>query len=1769
MLGQVIERFDSDFYKVWSRYAERILNQVEAGLAKMTFEGEKPPEIEQLEILLKLSKVEKDRSGYIKHVTKIQELLESLAAKDFNNVPANNFFFQARRSMNWLCRSLINDWIKYGEAVINPAAKPEMKSELGFAQKFLLKQSVKKVNRKMLSSLNDNAIKLITTEVQNMPEIKLESMASLPPDVPQLSFLAQRLTPDQYSKLNSQINVVSMEDAAKYWSEQLYGAAFECYYSQIVHLTDILIKAEKMASDSSQDQKESKNACKKLLSDAGFADLSTAEGQNFLNAIAKELGFKNARELHQNYLNLDKPYEFEKLRKTKHAFMEFANKEKIYRENDPLEKSKRIFQAEYARALKSNKKNSKANLAYATTVCYCGIDYVANLESLQKQKNLAQLIGANVIDPRQQQTDVGFWEKYLVQAMLFAARNLNLQDRVDAFLLRSLQKEAALYERKINNASEGINKVWREYTRKEDEKKQKRRNKIIADIENLPEEEKTAEFIKRIQEYKQLWKERVKAVGNEDNRTKFNKVFEEKNGDFILYRNTLDLLEDKNLISLTPSQLNALIQQRQEKIADLKKKMHQMENTMAQYYQQEAKFSTPQKSTFLKKISAQTPWAKSKKKRKQKGRAKLQASAEAFEQLGLELEIENERLQKAINQNSLFEKYNTLDIIDLRGALPNLIEMWHAQNQLLLSQNLLLSKEKNLKYVYQRQKDYYTIDNQLQIVLKCLNTKLASPAEQTKLIQQGSLAISSFINELKKQQNILVDNEDLNQIISTLTDLESQSVKLKQSELIALALKKSEDFFQQEYNISEGNDPFFLFLNSEKEHFALLSPHNQEKLLQDLKEKFIGLLKQKSEIIDRKTLETILFNMHYGVLNAEKRQNGAPENKALATLYQECATKAQNLLQAKYDQIKALDPDDQRAFLAQLDADLIHFCQLLIKGKQEKESIKQSYESILNPFELIVSAEFVENAENRFIAQQKSVAYFMMQFSNILSIYAKEASRYYPTLPLDILNNHILILKDQINKIQSFNMGFLEAEELEYFNKIITLHQQILDIALNQEKNHPDHTINSINTLISNLQQSNLHLGILQESMLQKLNHSYQFDKNNFEIFSSLLSKAEKDFANIQKELSKLEEKEVAKNPHWQVQKMALKTKLSLLQEALSQKNLLQKDIFVLYDDIQKGKPILQETIEPSHLGKAFVLAITHDNKAAFEAILAIANKISMQDLAMALQKAASKGNMSLVNEILKSRTDLTFTHADLLLALKAAVENKHFSIAGKILLEKAFEFDNDLPSLLATALPQKTAISPISRNWGQLLIDNDGAILTQIRDGYRFLELLATTPSETEDAFSSSDLEKIKKQILDPLKARYFENKQRKNSQLEKWDNELATLNTISPIEEIEKPAQDEKMEPYLISTSKPSQISESKQSLPSSSRIQFNQALKYEEQADKLMQTLKEKSWDKNAIKEELIELQHLAGDAYQDKFSQTLSEAVNYCAHHGKLEALQTLLNFLEDSSLKHELAFNALRQAMDAEYEPIVAWLLEKNAHVGKVDEVQAHLKLKNQMHKLELSPIAFQILMYVPIPESASLINMVTKIANQDKPEQIPPVRKGNFQRFFIDTDGPHLEELRTAYLFCEAAFKKQQMALYLKFRNPLDNLLIDKTPEEFTPQEIDEFNKQLQELKRTAQLHKTRILEIKQQYVNWVQSHYEFQNKERMTSSLAEWENAVANMVKKYDKTLQEDIAHGEKILKQCQSSTKQTPFSHEKRRTQRTAHRSQRTVSQRPPRAT
>ena len=464
---EAIDTLDEKLFKGWHKRGMLLVSALETGLNKIDFGLPLPEEIIKLQELIEQAKqpdMLNERKKLLSIVAEIGKNLETLhQKKDLGNLQANNFLFQAARTFNRFSKAhrlnlfLINEFFKYGKVFINPSNKPSEKSEddpMPAMADFVLNKGAKFGVKQIDGIFDFHVGSFFERQAHSMHSVKLNNIVDRAPKQSAPRFLASQLGSINYANFQKTKNMEGVNDVEKMLSEKIYGFSYEFYYSQVAMYLDTLHQIDQVA-DLQKTQDQRKNTRISLLRKYGIEAIDSHDGKVFLNSVSQKLGFTDAQDLYNNYKELPKnPAAVETLLAAKNKFCDFAVNSEGFREQDPIDQIKGLYEGEYQR-IQTNKKNNDFylnNSTYISTINYVATDFMLAIDGVRKARNVAGVAINDELAPVIEGPNNGFLMNVAKNVANFAVNNLNLKDRVDVNHYLGLNPHGVLVEARIEDA---------------------------------------------------------------------------------------------------------------------------------------------------------------------------------------------------------------------------------------------------------------------------------------------------------------------------------------------------------------------------------------------------------------------------------------------------------------------------------------------------------------------------------------------------------------------------------------------------------------------------------------------------------------------------------------------------------------------------------------------------------------------------------------------------------------------------------------------------------------------------------------------------------------------------------------------------------------------------------------------------------------------------------------------------------------------------------------------------------------------------------------------------------------------------------------------------------------------------------------------------------------------------------------------------------------------------------------------------------------------
>lgn len=1237
----------------------------------------------------------------------------------------------------------------------------------------------------------------------------------------------------------------------------------------------------------------------------------------------------------------------------------------------------------------------------------------------------------------------------------------------------------------------------------------------------------------------------------------------------------------KDLLSMDPQQLTAFINKQTQNIAQSHSRTQQITAQIERINQKNERFLRSQKTlfgrltrfrdAFVGLFGYTTASAKKRKFRSEKFDFKTKATAHDLESARLESEIYTSLLEKAEATQNTRRLYENQSPEDLKYELIAQLDA-HIQNYTAI-QNLYANSSADKDITAQLislDLNYMQSSNSVTTICNLLINKLSDPHAREAFAQDNFASIESILERVRQFrsqthqfQNVLPipETDERRQLQDALTGLEASIFETIQTKNKIIESKVVDEFrfdvqkLLRETDVTKIHDPFqFVFnslLNGQDIPARILNQYSDI-----IAKEFISHLEKNKATLDRRKLEDFSMGLAVGFHEYSVTTDQEGYVNTLLNRYHTVITKVESLIEERYHALSSLGFEEQRKCLEELDADLIHHYEDFALARKNAEDIQQSYSSWLrNPFGMVTSQDSVGKAMSLVDAQASQFYRFSERYNTVLESYIKSAPEWLMTLDKKSIQSHAQRIENEYRLIPDITLD----TDNPTLSKIRTNYQQLINMVKSAEANHYENRLGAIIASHSALADGFKELDTLSKSLSQHIITHNDFDTENFSRFIELYNTLSDNIGAIHTQMVALDHQHVLRNRNtkaaseattqWAKDKSHLERELSQLNESLEQIRRNELPALLFFDQISKSEARTIPIMDPKQYGNALIIAINKENPTLASKIIdAASNKINIQYLSKALILSAEQGNIDLIKKVLGSRKDISFNNSDLLFALSTAIQNDHLEIATYLLFNTSLELDRDTAERLQNSvLTQRSTLNNVDKEWGQLFVDNDGVYLDNIRECYAVQEGLLSSLEEEFNSLNSrrgslqseSDplyqafqrdltrfMEKVDRTVdlRDRMLSFYinghFDNVNRKNAHLGRWDSQLAA-----------KVDQYRSAFENIIRIKYTSTISEIRTKIHSTIDSGHN---------------LPDLLFDLTRLKHQF--------SSNEAQYYQTLSEAINFASRKGQTDALQILLPFIEDPDRKAEYAYNALCQALSSRQADSVKYLLEHQAYAGREGETY-HLLAQIYQNALNGSTVLednftrqtlIQALSQIPVvmnPETADIIRAIAK-STPDSATAISPMTQGAWQRWVTDSDGPTINELRNAYVLSEQAYRKAT-DIYISIRNPFENLLIDRELKDLTNDEIREFEHKIATAEQSVKQQCAVLKELRDNYIRYIlETHPEIQNHGRLQQQLKAWDENLNKVLTESDKGFKADLDYMKNHIKHYNEERAKNPSS-------------------------
>lgn len=1028
-----IDTLDEQLFKGWHKRGMQLVSALETGLNKIDFGTPLPEEIVQLQALIKQAKqpdMLNERKQLLSTISEIGKNLESLQQKkDLGDLQANNFLFQASRTFNRFSKPhrlnlfLINQFFKYGKAFVNPSNKPSEKSEkdpMPAMADFVLNKGTK-FGVKQIDGIFDYHVgSFFERQAHSMHSVKLNNIVDRPEKKSAPQFLATQLGSTNYANFQKTKSMSGVNDIEKMLSEKIYGFSYEFYYSQVAMYLDTLHQVEQIASLQQTDTQR-RNTRASLLKKHGIEAIDSSEGKIFLNAISKNLGFSDAQSLYDNYKELPKnPAAVEKLMAEKNKFSDFAVNPEGFKEQDPIDLIKGLYENEYQR-IQKNKKNNEFylnNSTYISALNYVSTDFMLAIDGVRKARNIAGVAIHDEVAPLVEGQNAGFLMNMAKNAANFAVNNLNIKDWVDINQYLGLNSHGALVEARIEDARNHVQQQLLELRAQQVAMRQQLREKLFNEVisEKITQEQLIVNYEKS-------------TVGKtESEKRDYQSAFEVKIALNCQGKNSeaLEKLVDKHKRGLKSA--TSLHNEYKKEQLVLKKRKEKFEKKEASSSARMSRFKDNIASLFgvktksAKKREKETKYLESQTDKIIKGITSIEARVEGYTKV---LGMTKEQLSNLKRIESLDEKTLIKEYKENINLLSNLIRGLVSEYQ----EKPSIDYEKMLEI----QHKYFAIQNKILLDKKVIVSRVSKfDIEQIDQLIASTNNLNTIQKSIKPQLLGLTSQvaefygQKINGYAPVIIEQRNHLEEQRQQELLEKH-KSSTQAWMSSNNITDLKT--FLVENRPKD----LSESYLQKYDQSLQKEIMQKFKSDGHNL---SLDKITL-LHEGISALHFM---SPD----VEIYNNIRAELNTRLDEAYLSGTQAGFDSHRKLLINSSQFIASGVKKLEKAQQDAEGLKATYESwLMNPFGFVTKQKLDEASANVETYQSilndklnRNIEVTQQYIANQMQVYHKK--------PIVDLEADIALIEKKVAELQQLPKENLDKNTAALVDNLIDLNESLL-----------------------------------------------------------------------------------------------------------------------------------------------------------------------------------------------------------------------------------------------------------------------------------------------------------------------------------------------------------------------------------------------------------------------------------------------------------------------------------------------------------------------------------------------------------------------------------------------------------------------------------------------------------------------------------------------------------------------------------------------------
>ncbi|MBS0288081.1 MAG: hypothetical protein JSR17_12345 [Proteobacteria bacterium] len=1438
MLGKVLDRLDQKLYRTWEEHVDNLIKLFSEGLAQIDFKKPIPEEMSKIQYALQaLKKSPLSREDKIEQFKQIQEQLEILATeKQFDNPQINNFIFQSRRTFNYLMYVLVTQYNKYAEAFLNPSRKGLEKPETGLIEHRIIGKAARGIVDYYMEYYEKEYIVLYDANVQALkkqPVLTGKPPHNMADQRSKPSLLQQKMGVENHRAAESNIQIDSPKDIPKYIAEQIYGTTFDSFYLQVAKLYEIKTKIDKLAS--SEDPREIEKKRKSLLQEAGLAELNTKSANDYLNNIANLLGFTDAKELYQNFQALDKPEGYALYKELKSNFMAFADKS-IPAIEDPLENIKLEVARENSRLIQSTKALDIESNTYANLINFSANEIIETIKAAQRSKNVGELLVQDYFNPDKfSGVKLGFFKRKLLEYAGIGAKALlneyDYKQYIDAVLYKisgNIKNENNLALDRLEENTLALNMQWVQAVDAKMKTHNKDREIVVskASKETLDDSKLVTEYIQAMQVYKREFKNYNMASNldkdNADYKSKKH-TFKEAERKFNNYKDGYSILADSNIFKLDETNIDKHISERKKRIqkisVEFQKKVASLEELHQSIKKQQENRKKSVGGFFARVIDTISPFGykSSSYKEMQATQAKIDQGYAELEPVGLALHIEKDLLIRTQKQKDMLDGFSNKPANLLTADINQLIIATKDSYDKLRIDFEAPSSKKQSRRIYEDQQAFYSLENQLANAIRILSNKL-NAKDELQIFKSLSLEeitnLHENLKDLKNQsthyQAILIGKEKVNQLLTSeiekiqaqiLTVIAEKKV-IAQEKLLGNAKAQVSAAFK-DFTVEKLEDPFYYIESLQQIKLSDLSNESLASLNEHIVKEAKSLLERNLDI-PIKSLEKVFSTLqaNHFLLQSLGQDNA---NIKLQKCYEDFLDVVTKRLNKELQKTTNVSVMQLMKKLPELNQEIHYLKSKLDQASHNVLDLESKIDSWLSNFFGSITKLSVLEAKGEKHAANALFALYQQSYQTTLETYAQKVIPLFEAFDYEMLIQHIEQLEASLSSLTQ--LGITDE-------KLVAIHTTLLDAAKKAEANHLRHADTTVHNELESTASKLNELHQVVDIIHNDISVHNKVNVESLNRYKQLLETLNQETAKLEQDLKELNAKNdslTAKYEILGVTPMEDNLHRSIMAEKIIQIKLDLLNVtkrnavtFNFYTAIAEGKPItIVDTLDQQTLSKGLLLALQQFNLAAVETLLdfSVTNgKIDSFALGRALEICAHNGDLESLKKIINYREDVEFTQDQLNTALRTAIGNQKQNVVDYLVVNIGITPDNETVDAIIKNTNTDETLSSVERGLRQLVRDDDGYTLENIRKWFSFLhQQVESLQSEAEllkqKTSKLNGTEEIPSDIKQDINAfmqkmgkisalndstnnlfknTYFDTPSRKESHIKKWGKEI-----------------------------------------------------------------------------------------------------------------------------------------------------------------------------------------------------------------------------------------------------------------------------------------------------------------------------------------------------------------------------------------------------------